>query len=109
MATPAEPLYIGTNHHVVAIDPANGSELWRTKLPEALSIVSILVRGEVVFAGTGGHLYALDRFSGRILWHNGLKGLGHLPITVAMIGEPATDIAAMGVDGLITRIDRTED
>lgn len=99
MPNPAEPLYIGTNHHVAAIDTANGSELWRTKLPEALSIVSILVRGEIVFAGTGGHLYALDRFSGRVLWHNGLKGLGHMPITLAMVGEPATDIAAMGVDG----------
>ncbi|MBL8761787.1 MAG: PQQ-binding-like beta-propeller repeat protein [Phycisphaerae bacterium] len=98
MATPAEPLYIGTNHHVAAIDTANGSELWRTKLPDSMGIVTILVRGEVLFAGSGGHLYALDRFTGRILWHNGLKGLGHFPVTMGMLGEPPTDIAGLGVD-----------
>lgn len=95
MTTPAEPLYIGTNHHVAAIDISNGSELWRIKLPDAMGIVSVLVRGEFVFAASGGHLYALDRFSGRVLWHNGLKGLGHYPITMAMLGDAATDIATI--------------
>ncbi len=99
MSSPTEPLYIGTYHHVVAIDTANGSELWRTELPEAMGVVSILARGELLFAGSGGHLYALDRFNGRIIWHNGLKGLGHYPVTMACLGEPATDIAGLGVDG----------
>src|SRR5512140_3936266 len=66
---------IGVGGHVVAIDPATGAELWRTKVRSS-SFVTISVDGDRIYAGAGGELFCLDAFSGNIVWHNKLKGLG---------------------------------
>ena len=68
-------LFIGIGGYAVAIDPATGSELWRTKL-KATPFVTIQAAGSLVFAGAGGELFCLDAASGAILWRNKLKGLG---------------------------------
>ena len=68
-------LYIGIGGHAVAIDPATGTELWRTKL-KVTSFVTVQAAGSIVFAGAGGELFGLDAASGGILWRNKLKGLG---------------------------------
>ncbi len=87
------PLIIGTNGAVSAIDPKSGNVLWKTVLTtgEFLSStshsdVSVLVQGDVIFAGGSGHLFCLEAASGRILWHNPLKGFGHNDISLAMNG-----------------------
>ena len=87
-----EPLILGTNGFVVAIDPANGSVLWQTKLAEGFfsatsnSDVAVLVRAGMVFAGSAGHLFCIDAQSGKILWHNPLKGLGNNDVSLAIEG-----------------------
>ncbi len=85
------PLIIGTNGNVAAIDPATGSELWRTSLRTGGLIsstsyedVSVLLRDGKVFAGCSGHLFCLEAATGGILWHNSLSGMGHNDISMAM-------------------------
>jgi outer membrane protein assembly factor BamB len=87
------PLIIGSNGAVAAIDAGTGAVLWRTPLDTGSLIsstnyqdVSVLVQGSVIFAGCAGHLFCLDAKSGQILWHNPLKGFGHNDISLAMHG-----------------------
>jgi outer membrane protein assembly factor BamB len=68
-------LIIGVGGHAVALDPATGTEIWRTKL-KGSDIVTIHVVDDRVFAGAGGELFCLDEGSGTILWRNKLRGLG---------------------------------
>jgi outer membrane protein assembly factor BamB len=85
-------LYLGINGHVVAIDPVDGGEVWRTPLRTGLFLsaeqqqVCVLVHDGSVFAGCHGLLFCLDAESGDVLWTNELKGLGHNAITLAMAG-----------------------
>lgn len=87
------PLIIGSNGAVAAIDPESGNVLWKTVLKSGGLIsatshedISVLVQGSVVFAGGAGHLFCLDADSGRVIWHNPLKGFGHNDIALAMAG-----------------------
>lgn len=80
-------LFVATNKHVAALDPATGIELWRTKLPNAGAIVSLLVTPDLVFAGSQGQVYALNLVDGRILWQNSLQGLGYHPIILGSLGN----------------------
>jgi outer membrane protein assembly factor BamB len=92
-------LYIGTNGHVAAIQPATGEEIWRTRLGEGLfnatghQDVCVLEHDAHVFAGSHGHLFCLDAASGEILWHNELKGLGHNDITLSIAGKSIQFVA----------------
>ena len=88
-----DSLFIGTNGHVSAIDPANGSILWTTELSGGAFLssmssqdVSVMVHQGIVYAGCSGHLFGLDARSGSIRWHNDLKGLGHNDISLAIEG-----------------------
>ena len=88
-----ERLYIGSNGHVVALDPTNGDEIWRTRLGAGLfsatghQDVCVLEHEGRLFAGSFGHLFCLDAASGEVLWHNELKGLGHNDVTLAIAGK----------------------
>ena len=68
-------LIIGIGSYILALDPATGSEFWRTKL-KSTPFVTILPVGGRIFAGAGGELFCLDAAAGSVLWHNPLKGLG---------------------------------
>ena len=89
----SEHLYIGTNGHVSAIDPASGAELWRTKLMSGIfsatvsQDVSVLDHGDKIFAGSNGHLFCLSAQTGEILWHNELEGLGNNDVTLTIGGR----------------------
>jgi len=84
------PLIIGSNGFVAAIDLTDGRELWRTKLESGVFAatnsqdVSVLVQGGFVFAGSRGNLFCLDVESGSILWNNELKGMGYNDVSLAM-------------------------
>lgn len=86
-------LILGSNGYVCAIDPQSGTELWRTRLQDALlgatrrEDVSVLVRDGIVYAGSQGHVFALSATSGEILWHNELKGLGFNDVSLAFEGQ----------------------
>ncbi len=92
MATGAQLLVIGIGGHVVALDPASGTEVWRTKVKRS-EFVTVSPAGSVVFAGAGGELFCMDGAGGQVLWHNRLKGLGNGLITFATSNETATAAA----------------
>ena len=75
MSNASEPLYIGIKGHVVAVDRATGSEIWRTPLAGSSYVTVHSDRGGL-YAGARGTLFCLDRTTGSILWKNNLSGLG---------------------------------
>ena len=92
-------LYIGTNGYVVALDPDDGDEVWRTKLDPGLvshtraEDVCVLVHEGRVFAGCNGHLFCLDAATGKRRWRNNLRGLGHNDVTLAIAGAAIQYVA----------------
>lgn len=94
-----DTLYIGSNGHVVAVEPSSGAELWRTRLGGGLfsatvqEDVCVLEHDRRVFAGCHGHLFCLDAETGAILWQNDLRGLGHNDVTLAIAGKSIQYVA----------------
>jgi outer membrane protein assembly factor BamB len=86
MVRPADRLFIGLGGHVVAVDPATGSEVWRTKL-KGSDVVTVCLAGRHVYGATKGELFCLDRATGHVLWHNRLKGLGMGIVAFAQSGD----------------------
>jgi len=86
----SNPLIIGSNGYVAAIDVMDGREIWRTRLQTGVftatshSDVSVLVLDKFVLAGSRGHLFCLDVENGSILWHNELQGMGYNDVSLAM-------------------------
>ena len=75
MAHAGGALFLGVGGHVVALDPASGQELWRTKIKDS-SVTTIWSVGQRIYAGSQGEVFCLDAAVGHVLWHNKLKGLG---------------------------------
>ena len=92
MASGTQLLIIGVGGHVVALDPASGAEIWRTKVKRS-EFVTVSPAGSVVFAGAGGELFCVDAVGGQIVWHNKLKGLGNGVVTFAGSDEIAAAAA----------------
>ena len=67
-------LFVGIHNSVVAMDPSDGSELWRSKLGGGF--VSVMWDGTQLFASAKGQVFCLDPRDGAILWNSPLKGLG---------------------------------
>ena len=88
MATLSGKLFIGIGGHAVAVDPATGEEIWRTKLKTG-SYATVALTEAGLFCAAGGELFRLDPATGSILWHNKLKGLG-----VGLVTFPGTSAAA---------------
>lgn len=83
-----ELLIVATNKFILGIDPVDGREVWRTRIPSATGgVISLLIRGEDVFAGQAGRVCCLDRKTGTITWQNNLPGTGFHPVMMAMEGE----------------------
>jgi outer membrane protein assembly factor BamB len=75
-------LFIGIKNTVVALDDANGEEVWRTPL-RGSDFVSVHWDGEALFASNSGEVWRLDPRTGVVAWHNKLKGLGLGLVTMA--------------------------
>jgi outer membrane protein assembly factor BamB len=95
-----ELLYIGSNGHVAAIDPATGRQVWRTQLgggglfsSTRAQDVTVLQHEAYVFAGCAGHLFCLDARTGTERWNNGLEGMGHNDVTLAIAGKSIQYVA----------------
>ena len=102
----SEPLIVGTNGNVAAIEPTTGQVKWRTELKTGSFLsstggqdVTVLVKGEIVFAGCMGHLFCIDATSGAVLWHNSLEGFGHNDIAMAMEGVAVHVVAKVQRSG----------
>lgn len=91
-------LYLGTNGHVLALDPQTGDEVWRTKLGSGLfsttshQDVTVIEHNGQLFAGCYGHLFCLDGSDGTIRWHNELPGLGHNDVALSIDGRSAQNV-----------------
>jgi outer membrane protein assembly factor BamB len=99
-----QPLYIGTNRHVAALDVATGEEVWRTRLPKCNTDgpVSMLIKDAVLIAASSGQVWCLDKRDGTVLWHNGLPGLGYNSVQLMLEGAQA----ATSQDSLAGAIDK---
>jgi outer membrane protein assembly factor BamB len=95
MARYQERLFIGIGNVVLALDPKDGSELWRTKLKSA-GFVNVMWDGELLLAASGGEVFRIDPQHGAIIWQNKLKGLGMGIVTFASSRQPGN---AGGVPG----------
>lgn len=71
---PRELLFVGIKDVVIALNPGDGSEAWRTKLKGG-DFVTVLWDGENLFAANNGEVFRLDPASGVIVWTNPMKGL----------------------------------
>ena len=69
-----ELLFVGIKDVVIALRPADGVEVWRTKLKGG-QFVTVLWDGEKLFAANNGEVFRLDPVSGTIIWENPMKGL----------------------------------
>jgi outer membrane protein assembly factor BamB len=99
------PLFVGTNGYIAALDPDNGQELWRTKLPKCGGIgepVAMVIKGGHLFAGANGKVWCLDKSDGRVCWTNGLPGTGYHTVLLAL--EDAD--AGTGLDATLTAAHR---
>lgn len=90
-----ERLYIGIGDSVLALDPATGEELWRTKLRKMSSFVTVSFIHGRVFASAAGEVFCLHPVTGEVLWHNPLKGLGLGYVTFAGQGAATDNTAAI--------------
>jgi outer membrane protein assembly factor BamB len=90
MAPFTDRLFIGLGGHVVAIDAASGTELWRAKL-KGKDVVTVRVTGKRVYGATKGELFCLDQTTGHVLWRNPLKGLG---MGIVAFGQSGDEVVA---------------
>lgn len=87
MARIQHMLFIGIHNSVLALDPRDGTELWRVKLGGS-SLVNVYWDGEELYASTKGEVFRLDHRTGQVVWHNKLKGLGLGFVTLASTRAP---------------------
>ncbi len=98
MLDPNRPIFVATNRFVIALDPSTGHEFWRTRLPQAGTIVSLMFSDGWLFAGCGGNVYGLNPVDGRIIWNNGLPGTGYQPVILAREGVTSDDVAGIAAE-----------
>ncbi|MDX2039990.1 MAG: PQQ-binding-like beta-propeller repeat protein [Acidobacteriota bacterium] len=75
-------IYLGIKGAVIALNRANGQEIWRTTLKGG-DFVNIVLDGNHLYATTRGEIFCLDTKTGEPRWHNELKGLGLGLISIA--------------------------
>lgn len=81
-------LYVGIGDSVLALDPATGEEIWRTKLKKMSTFVTVSYIHGRVFAAVSGEIFCLDPLTGEVVWHNPMKGLGLGYVTFTGEGAP---------------------
>lgn len=101
MSKRSQVVYAGIGSHVVALDLADGSERWRTRL-KASTFITILEVGDRIVAGAAGEAFCLDAATGTILWHNKLKGLGMGLVSFGSASDGAASAAALAAQTAAT-------
>jgi hypothetical protein len=92
---PRTLIFVGIKKSVLALDERTGVEVWRVDLSGS-DFVTVHWDGEALIAANNGEVFRLDPLSGAPMWHNGLKGLGRGPVTLASSRAPS---AGSGADG----------
>ena len=75
-------IYLGIKGSVVAMNSANGQQLWATSL-KGSEFVNVVLDGNNLYAATRGEIFCLDPNTGIIRWHNPLKGYGWGLVSIA--------------------------
>src|SRR4051794_31209726 len=85
-------IYLGVRGSVIAMNSANGQQLWATALTGS-DFVNVVLDGHNLYGSTRGEIFCLDPQTGIIRWHNRLKGYGWGLVTIT--GEGITQNASM--------------
>ena len=75
-------IYLGVKGSVMALNSANGQQLWATSLKGG-EFVNVVLDGNNLYATTRGEMFCLDPQTGSIRWHNPLKGYGWGLVSIA--------------------------
>ncbi len=87
-------LFIGIKGSVIALNRANGEQVWATNL-KGSNFVNVSVEDGRVLAICSGEVFCLDPLTGGALWHNPLKGFGRGLATLATVDNPGTAAATV--------------
>ncbi|MGI8905532.1 MAG: PQQ-binding-like beta-propeller repeat protein [Candidatus Sumerlaeaceae bacterium] len=71
-----EMVFVGFGKHVVALDRATGTMLWKWQAPKGKAYPALLLDGDRLFVSLLGYTFCLDPYTGRVMWENYLPGLG---------------------------------
>ena len=96
-------LHLGIGGHLVALDKATGTELWRVKL-RGSGFVTVSFDEASVYGSSYGEIFCLEQTTGQLRWHNKLKGLGTGFVTHAAFpfrSQPGRedDLIYLGIGG----------
>lgn len=97
-------VFVAFNSRVFAVDRADGSVLWRWKVPRGGDFVTLLPDGDRVIVCCDGYLWALRAEDGSELWAQPFRGEGTgFPVLASprAAGNPETISA---VTAMIARI-----
>jgi outer membrane protein assembly factor BamB len=89
-------IYLGVRGSVIALNSANGEQLWATSL-KGIDFVNVVLDGNNLYAATRGEIFCLEPKSGIIRWHNPLKGYGWGLVSIAGEGI-AQNFSALGAE-----------
>ncbi len=89
----SELVFVGIGRSVVALNQANGEQVWTARL-KGYDFVNVVLDSDRLLATSSGEIYCLDPFTGNVLWHNPLKGHGTGLATIATEQNPAGGNAA---------------
>ena len=89
-------IYLGVHGSVIALNSANGEQLWATPL-KGIEFVNVVLDGNNLYAATKGEIFCLEPKTGIIRWHNPLKGYGWGLVSIAGEGI-AQDPSVLGAE-----------
>lgn len=93
----AKVIYLGVKGSVVAVDSANGRELWAVAL-KSTDFVNVMLDDDNLYATTRGEIFCLDPKTGAIRWHNPLKGYGLGLVSITAQGINAHSPTALAAE-----------
>ena len=90
-------IYVGIKGSVMALNSANGQQLWVTPLKGG-DFVNVALDRDNLYAATRGEVFCLDPRTGIIRWHNALKGYGWGLVSLSGAGVASTAWATLAAE-----------
>src|SRR5689334_13487005 len=89
-------IYLGVKGSEMALNSANGEELWTRKLKRS-DFVNVVLDGNNLYAATSGEIFCLGPKISISRWHKSLKGCGWGVVSIAGEGI-AQSLSALGAE-----------
>jgi outer membrane protein assembly factor BamB len=80
-------VFVGIKGSVIALNRANGQQVWATHL-KGSGFVNVVLENGAVLASCYGEVFCLEPLTGNGRWHNPLKGFGMGLTTIATEANP---------------------